>query len=43
MRPQDIARKVAELEAASAGDADALDEWKTKLKTAKGDIESYTA
>lgn len=41
MRPQDIKRKIAELEAASAGDEKALQNYRQALKTAKGDVESY--
>ena len=40
-RPQDIKKKIADLEKASAGDADALEGWREQLKLAKKDIDSY--
>ena len=42
MRPQDIARKVQDLERASVGDDAALESWTEKLRKASGDIRSYT-
>jgi hypothetical protein len=42
MRPQDIAKKIAKLEAANAGDDKSLEELREKLKAAKADINSYT-
>ena len=41
MRPQDIKRKIAELEKASAGDGESLKAYRQELKAAKSDVESY--
>lgn len=41
MRPQDIKKKIAELEKASAGDETSIEEWREALKAAKSDIDSY--
>ena len=41
MRPQDIRKKVIELEGATAGDEQALEEWREALKAAKSDVSSY--
>ena len=41
MRPQDIKRKIAELESASVGDADALVELQENYKKASNNVTSY--
>lgn len=41
MRPQDIKKQIAELEKASAGDEEALEEYREALKAAKNDVSSY--
>ena len=40
-RPQDIRREISELEAASAGDADALERYNNDLRSAKENVRSY--
>ena len=42
MRPQDIARKVQELERASVGDEAAFESWNEQLRKSTSDVNSYT-